>query len=57
MEKLAVIADKELKLQILSDDETEFLKGMLREPGGMCGEPPVPGWITDLYYNIDKMLK
>jgi hypothetical protein len=58
MEKLTVIADKELKLQILSEEETEFLKEMLREPGeNPCSGPPVPGWITDLYYNIDKMLK
>jgi hypothetical protein len=57
MEKLAVIVEKELKLQILSDDETEFLKGMLREPEGMCGEPPVVGWIINLYYDVDKMLK
>jgi hypothetical protein len=57
MQKLAVIAEKELQREILNDDEITFLKGMLREPEGMCGEPPVVGWITDLYYNLEKMLK
>jgi hypothetical protein len=57
MQKIAVIAEKELKREILDDDEIYFLKSMLREPEGMCGEPPVTGWITDLYYNVDMMLK
>jgi hypothetical protein len=57
MQKLAVIAEKELRMEVLNDDETDFLKGMLREPEGMCGEPPVVGWIADLYYNTGKMLK
>ena len=57
MQKLAVIAEKELKREILSEDEIDFLKGMLREPEYMCGEPPVVGWITDLYYDVEKMVK
>jgi len=57
MLKLATIAEKELSLEVLNDDEIDFLKRMLREPEGMCGEPPIPGWITDLYYNVEKMLK
>jgi len=56
-QKLAVIAEKEINLEILNEDEIYFLKGMLREPEGMCGEPPVPGWFADLFYNIEKLLK
>jgi hypothetical protein len=41
----------------LREDEITFLKGMLREPQYMCGEPPVVGWIIDLYYDVEKMLK
>jgi hypothetical protein len=56
-QKLAVIAEKELNMEILNEDEIYFLKGMLREPEGMCGEPPIVGWFADLYYNVDKLLK
>jgi hypothetical protein len=56
-QKLAVIAEKELNMEKLNEDEIYFLKGMLREPEGMCGEPPVVGWFADLYYDVEKLLK
>jgi hypothetical protein len=55
MQKLAGIAEKELRMESLDDDEVTFLKGMLREPDMMCGSPPWGGWFLDLYYNIDKL--
>lgn len=56
MLKLAGIAEKELNLEVLNNEEINFLKGMLREPEMECGDPPVPGWIADLYYDVGKML-
>jgi Protein of unknown function (DUF3160)/Secretion system C-terminal sorting domain len=57
MQKLSVIAEKELKKEILNDDEILFLKQMLRESTEECGDPPVMGWIADLYYNSQKLLE
>ena len=56
MQKLAGIAEKELALEQLTEDEITFLKGMVREPGTMCGEPPWAGWFIDLYYDLQKLM-
>lgn len=57
MQQLARIAEKELQMEPLTEDEITFLKGMLREPDMMCGAPPWAGWFLDLYYNIDKLIE
>jgi hypothetical protein len=56
MLQLARIAEKELSLEPLNEDEITFLKGMMREPGHMCGEPPWAGWFIDLYYDVQKLI-
>jgi hypothetical protein len=42
-------------MEPLDEGEITFLKGMMREPDMVCGNPPWAGWILDLYYNIDKL--
>jgi len=54
MEQLAVIAEKELRLEPLTEEEITFLKEMLREPGDECG-PRWLGWFVNLYYDIGKL--
>ncbi len=56
MQRLARIAEKELQLEKLNEEEIDFLKGMMREPYYGCGDPEWTGWFTDLYYNVDKAL-
>jgi hypothetical protein len=57
MQQLAGIAEKELRMEPLNQDEITFLKGMMREPDIICGAPPWAGWFLDLYYNIDKLIE
>ena len=50
MQKLEIIAQKELREESLSEDDISFLKEMLFE-GGESGEPPFTGWYADLFYD------
>jgi hypothetical protein len=52
MEKLEILARKELGGQPFSTEEADWLKEMLFE-GGMSGEPPYTGWYSTLYYHPD----
>lgn len=52
MDKLELLARKELDGQPFSTEETDWLKEMLFE-GGMSGEPPYTGWYSELYYHPD----
>lgn len=55
MLKLELLAQKELDNQPFSEEEENWLKAMLvKNPGGMCGEPPYSGWIFNLYWNMNK---
>ena len=49
MNKLEILARKELDGQPFSTEEIDWLKEMLFE-GGASGEPPYTGWYSDLYY-------
>jgi len=49
MEQLAAIAEKELQLQSLEEDELDFLKSMLHAPDFYIGGL-INGWLTALYY-------
>lgn len=52
MNKLEVLAHKELNNQSFSEQEEIWLKEMLFQ-GGQSGEPPYTGWYSDLYYHGD----
>jgi len=52
--QLKTLAEKELAKEAFTDEEVEFLKGMLHE-SGVCGVT-LTGWITELYYNYDTDL-
>lgn len=55
MSKLELLAQKELSNQPFSEEEESWLKEMLvKNPGGMCGEPLYSGWIFNLYWNMNK---
>ena len=55
MDTLQIIAEKELAGEQLSVNELEFLKTMLIQNYGVCGEPPYRGWYPKLYYSINKL--
>lgn len=50
MEKLEVLANKQLNGQLFSEEENEWLKSMLFAGGG-SGIPPYTGWYVDLFYD------
>ncbi|HDS08531.1 MAG TPA: DUF3160 domain-containing protein [Bacteroides sp.] len=54
MDRLAVIAQKELDRQQLSESEVTFLKTMINEY--MASGPSVTGWFTDLFFDVEKGL-
>jgi len=58
LEKAAVtlggIAEKELKQEPRTPDETAFIKSTVVEDS-MCGSAPFSGWYTDLFYNVNDM--
>lgn len=54
MDTLQMIATKELAGELLTVEELEFLKTMLIQNYGVCGEPPYRGWYPRLYYNMEK---
>jgi len=55
MDTLQVIAIKELANEPLTIKELEFLKTMLIQNYGVCGEPPYRGWYPKLHYNKQKL--
>jgi len=52
MNKLELLASKELAGQPFSNEERKWLKEMLFL-GGASGEPPFTGWYSHLYYHPD----
>ena len=52
MNKLEILAQKELNGEAFDSDEVEWLKEMLFEGAG-SGAPPFSGWYSDLYYHPD----
>lgn len=56
MDKLAILAQKELDRQAFTTDEEEFLQKMLFQEGG-SGAPPFSGWYADLFYIIEDAVK
>ncbi len=54
MEKLELIAQKELESTRLSEDEVTFLKTMINEY--MISGPSITGWYTDLFFDVQKGL-
>jgi hypothetical protein len=50
MEKLAILAEKQLAGSMFSKDENEWLKTMLFN-SGMSGTPPYDGWYQDLFFD------
>jgi len=54
MERLAVIAQKELDRERLSELEITFLKTMIN--AYMASGPSVTGWFTDLFFDVEKGL-
>lgn len=51
MEKLEILAGKQLDNMPFSDEENEWLKQMLFSQGG-SGMPPFSGWYTDLFFDV-----
>lgn len=56
LDKLEIIAIKELNGTPLSADETDWLKRMLFEDG-MSGQPPYSGWYADMLLDPYNMLE
>lgn len=55
--RLEEIARKELNRQAFTEEEIQFLKTMMLQSGGICGEPRYPGWYSELFYYTDDMLR
>lgn len=53
--KLEGIARKELNRQAFNEEEIQFLKTMMIQSGGVCGETPYPGWYSELFYDPDDV--
>jgi len=51
---LVGIAEKELKQEPRTPDETAFIKSTVIEEG-MCGGPPFTGWYSDLFYMVGDL--
>lgn len=56
MNKLTLIAEKELKDEKLTAEQTDWLNQFLFE-GGMSGEPPYNGWISSLFLEPFDIIK
>ncbi|MCK4305345.1 MAG: DUF3160 domain-containing protein [Candidatus Eisenbacteria sp.] len=52
--RLETLARKELQGEAFTTSDIDFLKDMLFESGGYCGEPPFTGWFMDLFYDREK---
>ena len=50
MEKLEILAEKQLSKTAFSTEENDWLKSMLFAEGG-SGMPPYSGWYTNLFYD------
>lgn len=50
MERLAIISEKELAREGLSDAEKIFLRKMIYDLPGVCGDLPLEGWYPRLFY-------
>jgi len=58
MEKLEILALKELKNESFDEAETEWLKKMLvKVPHQECGGLPIDGWILDLFWQPAKVIE
>ncbi|MHB9028113.1 MAG: DUF3160 domain-containing protein [Candidatus Latescibacterota bacterium] len=56
MDRLEIIARKELDGQALTAEEKTFLQEMLYTKGsGGCGPPPFVGWYRDIFYDPEEL--
>ncbi|HCE56665.1 MAG TPA: hypothetical protein DER09_02435 [Prolixibacteraceae bacterium] len=58
MQKLEILATKELNNEAFDDAEQEWLKTMLvKVPYQECGGLPIDGWILDMFWQADKVIE
>lgn len=58
MDKLKILAEKEIQNQPFSESENDWLKSMLvKTIRPECGQPPYTGWFFDLVFDLDDFKK